>query len=363
MFCCLSPKTRDHVSRSFRASPMHSLLTVFAVTTVFPVLLTGCAEERTLVFDDIFREESRIVLDSRDEFLIGPLPRIGTVTADGDIVILDVTPRVGIYDKTGSGRGMIGGPGDGPGEYRYPVSIASHNGELYLYDSMMSRISRYDRTFRFVNSMLISEHIDEIDYSEEGRLYGYWSTHPSELVCELDNEGRFVRRFAPQSQNYNLAASSRGGGVVISGGFLYTISPYEYTLSKYSLDGALVDSVQGRSTHYVPPPELYDARILDDMPRLNEYHEQWSHILQILRIGDRGLAVVFAEAGYSRAFLALYDSELNPIAEDIQLPDYTRAPGGLFSHGDRLYMLVEPSDDQANPSVVVYTLRQSIDDL
>ncbi|MXY47993.1 MAG: 6-bladed beta-propeller [Gemmatimonadetes bacterium] len=348
---------------SFRVTPMYSVLMMFAVSTVFPVWLTGCAEARTLVFEDVFQEESQIVLDSRDEFLIGPLPRIATVTAGGDIIILDITPRAGIYDRSGAGKGMIGGPGDGPGEYRNPVSIASHNGNLYLYDSMMSRISCYDGSYRFVSSIPVSELLDEIDYSEEGRLYGYWSTHPSELVCELDDQGQLLRRFAPQSENHNEAARSAGGGVVISGGFLYTISPYEYTLSKYSLDGVLVDSIQGRSAHYVPPPEQFDVRILNDIPRLDEYHDQWSHILQILRIGDRGLAVVFAAPGYSGAYLALYDSDLNPIAEDIQLPDYKMAPGALFSRGDRLYMLLEPSDDQANPSVAVYTLRRSLDDL
>lgn len=342
---------------------MHSVLTMFSVTAVFPVLLTGCAEDRTLVFDDIFREESRIALDSSDEFLIGPLPRIGTVTADRDIVILDITPRAGIYDRTGTGKGMIGGPGDGPGEYRYPVSMTPLNNELYLYDRTLSRISRYDDSYRFVSSMPVSELLDQIRYSDDGRLYGYWSTHPTELVCELDDEGQLLRRFVPQSENHNEAARSAGGGVVISGGFLYTISPYEYTLSKYSLDGVLVDSVQGRSAHYVPPPEQYDPRILNDIPRLNEYHDQWSHILQILRIDDRYLAVVFATPGYTGAYLALFDSDLNPIAEDIRLPDYTRAPGALFSRGDRLYMLVEPSDDQANPSVAVYTLRRSLDDL
>ena len=336
---------------------------MFTSTAVFPVLLIGCTEDRTLVFDDIFQEESRIVLDSSDEFLIGPLPRIGTVTEDGDIVLLDITPRAGIYDRTGAGKGRIGGPGDGPGEYRNPVSIASYNDDLYLYDSMLSRISRYDDSYRFVSSMTVSELLDEIDYSEEGRLYGYWSTHPTELVCELDDEGQILRRFVPQSENYNEAARSAGGGVVISGGFLFTISPYEYTLSKYSLDGVLVNSVQGRSAHYVSPPGQFDVRILNDIPRLNEYHDQWSHILQILRIDDRYLAVVFAAPGYTGAYLALYDSDLNPIAEDIRLPEYTRAPGALFSRGDRLYMLVEPSDDQANPSVAVYTLRRSLDDL
>lgn len=325
--------------------------------------MSGCAEARPLAFQDIFLEERRIVLDSRDEFLVGPLPVIGTVTPQGDIIILDITPRVGIYDQSGAGKGRIGGPGNGPGEYRYPVSIASCDGDLYLYDSTLSRISRYDETYRFVSSILVSEHLHEIDFSDEGRLYGYWSTHPSELVCELDDEGRPIRRFAPQSQNYNEAASSSGGGVVLSGGFLYTISPYEYTLSKYALDGVLVESVEGQSAHYIPPPEEFDPRILDDIPSLKAYHNQWSHILQILRIGDRGLAVVFAEPGFSRAFLALYDLDLDPIAEDILLPEYTRAPGALFSRGDRLYMLVEPADDQENPSVVVYTLKQPVDAL
>lgn len=325
--------------------------------------MSGCAEDRPLAFQDVFLEEKRIVLDSRDEFLVGPLSSIGTVTSQGDIIILDITPRVGIYDLSGAGKGRIGGPGNGPGEYRYPVSMATYGGDLYLYDNTLSRISRYDEAYRFVSSRLISENLNEVHFSDDGRLYGYWSVNPTELVCELDSEGQLLRRFAPQSENYSEAARSSGGGLVISEGFLYTISPYEYTLSKYSLDGVLVDSVEGRSAHYIPPPEEFDPRILNDMPSLKEYHNQWSHILQILRIGDRGLAVVFAEPGYSRAFLALYDLDLNPIAEDILLPDYTRAPGALFSRGDLLYMLVEPVDDQENPSVVVYTLKQPVDAL
>ena len=342
---------------------MRNLLTKIWVVLAFLPGWTGCATDRSIGFEDIFKEEKRIILDSRDEFLIGPMPQIGAVTADEDIVIFDVTPRVGVYDRTGAGKGSIGGPGNGPGEFRYPVSITSYAGDLYLYDNTLSRISRYDETYGFVSSMLVSEHLHEIDFSDDGRLYGYWSISPSELVCELDNEGQLLRRFAPQSENYNDAAGSYGGGVVLTGGFLYTISPYEYIISKYSLDGVLVDSIQGQSAHYVPPPSQYNERFQGDIQGLREYHEQWSQILQILHIGDRGLAVVFEEPGFARAFLALYDLDLNPIAEDIQLPDYMRSPDGLFSHGDLLYMLVEPVGDMDNPLVVVYSLRQSFDSL
>ena len=331
------------------------------VATVFLWCLSGCAEDKPLGFEDIFLEEKRIVLDSRDEFLIGPIPRIGTVTPNGDVVILDITPRVGIYGRTGAGKGSISGPGDGPGEYRYPLSLTFHENTFYLYDLTLSRISRYDRSYDFMSSFISSIMLDEVHVSREGRFFGYGdSGNKGDLVFELNDQGQVLRQFAPQSKNFNLAASSRGGGIVLLEEHLFFITPYEYALGKYTLDGRLVDSVQRESPHYAPPPEKYDSRILDDPSKLNSYHDQWSHILQILPIGRRGLGVVFAEPGYARTFLEIYDANLNLIAGDIKLPDYMNSSGALFSSGDRLYMLVEPTDDQKNPSVVVYALRRPL---
>ena len=337
-----------------------STMGIVAVTG-FLWCLSGCAEDKPLGFEDIFREEKRIALDARDEFLIGPLPRIGTVTAAGDIVIMDITPRVGIYDETGVGKGRIGGPGDGPGEYRYPLSIASGGPDFYLYDMTLMRISRYDSSFKFVRSFLSTTRLNGLHISQEGRFFGYGdSANRGDLVFELNDQGQVLRQFAPQSENLNLAARARGGGIVLREEHVFFITPYEYTLRKYTLDGQSVDMAQRESPRYVAPPEEYDPRILDDPSKLDEYHDQWSHILQILPIGRRGLGVVFAEPGYARTFLEIYDANLNLIAGDIQLPDYMNSSGALFSRGNRLYMLVEPTDDQMNPSVVVYALRRPL---
>ena len=340
---------------------MRNISSLILVAVVFMPSWAGCAQKRPTVFEDIFREEKRITLDARDEFLIGPLPRIGTVTSAGDIVIMDITPRVGIYDMAGVGKGRIGGPGDGPGEYRYPLSITSDGTDFYLYDMMLMRISRYDSDFKFVSSFLSTTRLDALHISQEDRFIGYGdSGNKGDLVFELNGQGQVLRQFAPQSKNFNMAARSQGGGIVLREEYVFCITPYEYTLHKYTLDGQTVDMAQRESPFYVAPPEEYDPRILGDPSKLNEYHDRWSHILQILPIGGRGLGVVFAEPGYARTFLDIYDSDLNLIAGDIQLPDYMDYSGALFSSGDRLYMLVEPIDDQANPSVVVYSLRQPI---
>ena len=339
---------------------MRNLLTITAIVFVFIPSWAGHAQNKPYAFEDIFREERRIALDSRDEFLIGPLPRIGTVTAAGDIIIMDITPRVGVYDETGVGKGRIGGPGDGPGEYRYPLSIASRDSGFYLYDMMLMRISRYDSSYKFLRSFLSSTRLDELHISQEGRFFGYGdSGNRGDLVYELNDQGQILRQFAPQSKNFNPAANSRGGGIVLKEEYLFFITPYEYILHKYTLDGQLVNSARRESPRYVAPPEKYDLRILDDPSKLRAYHNQWSHILQILPIGDLGLAVAFAEPGYARTFIEIYDSNLNLIAGNIQLPDYMKSPGALFSRGDLLYMLVEPVDDLENSSVVVYSLRPS----
>ena len=335
--------------------------TRYLITIVIPLGLSGCDNNKQSAFDDIFRLESSIELDSRDEYLIGPLPRFGTVTPDADLLILDVTPRIGVFDSNGTGKGIMGSAGDGPGEYRYPLSLTYHGGDTYLYDMTLSRISRFNGSFDFTSSLISSVRLDGIEFADDGRCFGFGDTgNEGDLIFELDRQGQVVRQFAPQSKNFNYAASSRGGGLVMLKEHVYIITPYEYELRKYTLDGELMDGVQGRSPHYAPPPEQYDPQILDDFEKLQSYHNQWSHILQLVQIGEQGLGVVFAEAGYSRFFMDLYDSDLSLIASDIQLPEYMGYPGALYTRESRLYLLVEPSDDQANPSVVVYELRQPL---
>ncbi len=323
-------------------------------------VLSACNSDQTTGFDDIFHVVETVTLDSGESHLIGLLPNIGAVLPSGDYLILDVSPRVGVYDEKGKGKKQIGRDGSGPGEYRYPVSVAFHDGNLYLYDSTLSRITCYDGSYDFKSDLITSAQLHDIHVSDEGRFFGYRSTDPDKVVVELDDQGEVLNRFVPQSVNYNQAADASGGGIVLLNGFLYVITPYEYLLAKYTFDGEHIKSVPGRSPHYVPPPVQFDVEILYDLAKRSKYHEQWSHIRQLVLIDGIMLGVVFAEPGEERVYLDIYDVDLNLVTTGVQLPEHMGGPAALVTRANRLYMLEEPADDLANPSVVVYELRQPL---
>ena len=327
----------------------------------------ACANrERGLTFDDVFQEASRTYLDSSDDYLLGPLPKIGAMAPNGDCIVLDfVTTSVDVFDGKGRGKKHLGAPGDGPGEYRYPLAMAAtHDGLILLYDMTLSRVSMFGSDYVFKKSFSPSPRLEDIHVSAEGRIFGYVNTSGARhVVHELNDQGDTLNEFAPQSEKYNVAAASRGGGIVSVGRFLYVATPYEYTVRKYTSDGDLVKTAQGRSPHYVPLKNPPDAMVLDDMRKRQEYMRSWSQFYQLLRIGDRWLGAVFADPQGSRAFLDLYDADLNLIAGSLQMPDHMGGPDALFTQEDRLYMLVEPAEDSSNPAVVIYALRQPLDQL
>lgn len=328
--------------------------------------LACVSQERSLTFADVFREESRIDLDSSDEYLLGPLPTIGAVASNGDCIVMDfVTTRVDVFDGKGRGKKHLGAPGDGPGEYRYPLALAStHDGDFYLYDMMLSRVSIYGSDYAFKNSFSPSARLEDIHVTVEGRILGYVNTSGEpHVVHELNSQGGTLKEFAPQSENYNVAAASRGGGIVSIGRFLYVATPYEYTLRKYSLDGDLVKTAQGQSPFYTPLRKPPDAIVLDDMRKRDEYMRSWSQFYQLLKVDDHWLGAVYADPQGTRVFMDLYDSDLNRIAGSLQLPEFMGGPGALFTREGLLYLLVEPADESSNPTLVTYALRQPLDTL
>ena len=171
-----------------------------------------------------------------------------------------------------------------------------------------------------------------------------------------------MNSFTPQSKNYTRSAASEGGGILLIDQHLYVIGPYEYTLSKYELSGKLIKKVQGASSHYLPPSKNINETLLNDLYKLQQFHNSWSHIRQILQIGDKMIGVIFAEAGEARTFLDIYDANLNYITGDILLPDNLIAPKVFFTQGDCLYLLRQiisnTGGQLANPIVAVYSLEK-----
>lgn len=319
-------------------------------------------------FKELFKEIRRIKLDVDSSFCLSIRPQICAVNKKGDIIILDNfnVRQIIVFDKNGKKKAKIGREGKENGKYLFPKSALYQHflQKYYVYDGDLLRISEYNEDFNFSTCFQIPFFLDEITITNDKRIFGYTSTfvegHDG-VVHELNWSGKILNSFAPQSRNFTRSAACEGGGILLINQHLYVITPYEYKLSKYEFSGKLIKMVKGKSSHYLPPLKNINEALLNNLFKMQDFHNSWSHIRQILQIGDKMIGIVFAEPGEAKVILDIYDTNLNYITGEILLPDHLGAPKGLFSQGDSLYLLqpvFNVGDQLANPSVVVYLLQK-----
>jgi len=318
-------------------------------------------------FSEIFEVQAEVPLGLAEGFELSIRPLIRAVTEEGDVVLLDKlnVRTITVFDPAGKAKGRIGRYGREEGMYIYPhdLSFDRAAGMYYVYDGDLLEILRYGRDFGFVDRHTALVFADDLIPVPGGRLFAYVSSEIQDekvrnVIYEIRPGGEILNRFMSHPESYTRWASSEGGGVVAVADLLYAITPYQYAISVYSLDGDHITTKNQESPRYTAPDGAFklDEDDPDAFAKLNAFHAGWSHIFQILNFGDRILGIVFAEPGEDRVFLDLFDTDLSALAEDVELPPYV---GELFADGNRLYMMLPEREDLgegrlANPTLRVY---------
>lgn len=327
-------------------------------------------------FGDVYTEIRQIPLANDSDFTLSALPWFSAINEQGDFIVLDNfgVRQILVFDSEGGSKAKIGSLGTNADQYLYPDNLfySDQTHKYYVYDGDLLRIQEYNHDFTFNSSVDLPLYLGQMIVTGDDRFFCYASGVASRkgadrVVYECTKSGEIKNSFADQYEEFSTAGESRGGGIVLLGSHLYVITPYEYKLQKYDLGGELIRSVRGRSSHYVPPSTDFDEReIASDLRKRQAYHATWSHIRQLLKIGDEMIGVVLAEPNERRVFLDLYDTDLNYVTGDLQLPEHIGGGSqGIVSKGDRLYLLrtenpVVLSEDVKNlpnPTVVVYELQ------
>lgn len=145
-----------------------------------------------------------------DTVLFGSIPGLA-VNAAGQIFVGDGTSLdVRVFSADGDLIGRLGGPGEGPGEFRRITSLAvGSSGSVHVYDSRRRMLSSFDpETWRVSDSFGIEEHdslgspVDLIGMSDAGPIMLYAP------AISMSNAGQ--DRYAVAAQ------TSRDGAVVRS---------------------------------------------------------------------------------------------------------------------------------------------------
>lgn len=320
-------------------------------------------------FAGLFNKTRDTRLKSDGDFSLSIRPILKAVTATGDFVILDKlnVRNILLFDSSGTPKRHLGREGNRAGEYVFPHTLIydAMNRLYYVYDGDLLRISTFADDGRFLRVFTVPLVLDSLLLTARHRLFGFSSTQAvpgrsRDSVFEISDQGVVLNSFAPQSKSYIPRSASEGGGVVELGGFLYSISPYEYRISVFTESGRRLLTRSFKPPHYVMPgrppvPKPGD----DEFSLLRTYHGQWSHIRQILDFDGRMIGVVFAEPGERRVFLGLFDRDLSPLATEIELPPYV---GNLFVDRDRLLLMTNVSGADGKtvqPEITEYHLARA----
>ncbi len=300
-------------------------------------------------FLDFFLTGRRIRLKSLTNFQLGPMPSLCAINRKGEFVILDYgAKQILVYDSTGTPIARIGTRGNGKGQYLFPDSVF-YNQDLdryFIYDSDLLKVLEFDRDFNHIFDLNLPMYLEQLLITNERRLFCYSSgavgpEGSDYIIYEYDKSGALRNRFLRMPKTYASGAESKGGGIINIKGHFYVITPYEYTISKTDISGRIENQVQIKSKYFTALKPYGDKRVETDFESRKRYHSTWSHILQIVQIGEDRFGIIYNEAGTALEFLDIFSLDLEKVVEGILLPNHLSGPHAIYTVGERLY-LIEP---------------------
>ena len=95
-------------------------------------------------------------VSGRDEYLFGDVVA-GSRLEDGSIVVAEATAsELRVFDRTGALLRRMGGPGEGPGEFRWLTTAWVRKDSVWAFDNALHRVSKFALDGGFVGSFRVA---------------------------------------------------------------------------------------------------------------------------------------------------------------------------------------------------------------
>ncbi len=312
-------------------------------TSSSPAAPQSGASEATAL-EGAFRTVSTVQLETTPECAIGSITDV-EIDVHGNFIIADGWKAGLVYCFAPDGRflGMVGGRGQGPGEYATPVSLAvGPGGEIAVCDYLQNRLIIYDKDRRYQRTVRGNPRFQYfIHIGEDGAIYAYsGSVDPRktgvfDTIHKYDDSGREALSFGPiQTEVLDRGFSLVADGMAIGGdGFIYEKNPLFSQIRKFDPSGALVRS-------FVNPDK---GKRTEDIASHDGYYG-----LFYLRKG-----FLVAQSGKT---VDLFDNEGRFLKGDLPLRHRI-----LLARGDTLYLESDDADgggaEQTNPVIIKAELK------
>jgi len=262
-------------------------------------------------FEQLFSKKGEIIINAQAYGLI--YFQDLKVDSEGNLVVLDRNYcRILLFDKNGDFIKTFGRRGNGPGEFRYPISLAIDSKDcIFVLDFSLIRLSKYRRDEGFLDSFILSGGHDPIGRIKvDSRSCIYLSGFKRGVKRNLDY-GTWINKYTPEGKfQFSFFSSHRLNRNWVSridpscsfdidqDDMIYAIQHCAYEICKYHSDGKLLRTF-GNMHHYFKPPDIshkVDFKRFDTqsglIKKLSELSVSWTKIIDLIIIGNRYLLIV-----------------------------------------------------------------------
>ena len=238
------------------------------------------------IFGDYFRVEDTVQLETKKECLLGGYAML-TVASNGNFILADrmMTRSVFLFNVDGQFISKIGKPGEGPGEYRDPISVTTNPANnIFVFDHSLLRIQVYGDNGIFVNSVTINKYFDKMTIAKDGEFVFYTpiatrkEDKTRKSVFVYNGLGEEQRSFFDQPESYAPSAPVSGGGIAIdSANIIFCMSAYEYGLKAFTVEGDEV-IVSSQMPAYFRTQKQFPNNHQKDLKALTKWYNSWTSI-------------------------------------------------------------------------------------
>ena len=362
---CGAPAGREAVGIAGRAFVLLSCLPVVACDTAdreMPAAaFVALAEARepdgssdttlvdTQTFRNAFEVSGRLVLEETDKAMT-VLPMV-SAGAPGEFLLAE--PREGqvnVYDTAGRLRRVVGRRGEGPGEFRAPISARKTlNGGIVVADVMLSRLTFFPAGGSGEPEVVASplplvlgvQHLDGSRYLLSGQIM---SGQPPRLLHIWDREtGEVKRSFMPigvPEESRPYAGSYTSVDAVLEGDTIWAVWALSDTLYKFDRGGGVLKKLPLSLPRPMGALPGAEAGVITEPRARQAAAESLTQVNGVFVLDDGTLAV---QAMQARGFDAVWDL-LIVDRHGVRVWSAARMPRSYAVMGDLFYF-----DDPASP--------------
>ena len=307
------------------------------------------------------------------------------IDRSGRAYLLDSKARqIFVFERTGTLLGILGGPGDGPGEFGFPGAAKLNPlDDLFVVDFLRKRISVFSLEQGFRNSFLLTgtqSQVSDIRITSRGFLLacGFTRVVSDNLeyynwISRYDGNGKFLASFFPSSPHNRNWAWRISPGCLFDLDLddnIYAVQHGDYEVHKFDETGNLLLKFAAPPAHFVCPniKGTFNAKkfaLKSELEtELRAFAHSWTRIVKVLVIRNKYVLVVLEMNGLvpdikSRYVIDIWDKDgrlvRGGIGTDLRLV--------CKDANDFLYF-VEDANAKNEPSCVIhkYALRMNEDE-